>query len=101
MMALAIPVLASTGCKNVCEKAVDHMIGCIEDFCDEQDEESEGCAALEANRDAIVEQAMSRMGECEGEAEVGAETMKNMDCDALMNMFGGQVVNSFGGGGGD
>lgn len=74
-----------TGCKNVCEKAADHMKSCMEDYCAEAEEGDPICAAL--NSDGAGEAP-----ECTAEAEAAASAMLELSCEQL---FGG------GGGGGE
>ena len=71
--------LGLVGCKNVCQKAADHVKGCMEEYCAEADEGNPICEALNSDEaDAVPE--------CTAEAEAAAQAMMELSCDQL---FGG------------
>ena len=75
--------LGLVGCKNVCQKAADHMKGCMESYCEEAEEGDPICAALES-ADA------GEAPECTSEMEAAAQTMLDKSCDDLFGTGGGE-----------
>lgn len=78
LVALLLSSSALSGCKNTCEKALDHVMGCMTDFCGESPD-NPACRRM-AERDAEAP-------ECTSEAEAQAEQMLAQDCDALTSAF--------------
>ena len=79
--------LGAAGCKNVCQKAADHMVDCMKTFCEEAEDE-----ALCRNIDEVEEEASSGV-ECGADDTEQAQEMLDMSCDDL-NVFLGLVEPS-------
>lgn len=74
--------LGLTGCKNVCEKAADHMKGCVEEYCAEAEEGDPICEAMQG-------ETQGEMPECTAEVESQAQAMLDKSCDELFGRTGG------------
>jgi hypothetical protein len=80
-------LLGMGGCKNVCEKAADHMKSCMEEYCAAHSD-----APMCGHQD---EESSSEVGECNDAAKEMAETLLNKSCDEI---FGGTTTTEGGGG---
>ena len=86
ILVLAIGVvglIGMTGCKNVCQKAGDHMMGCIEQYCGDH-EDSPMCTEEALNE---MREESAEGGEC-GEAEAAAaEGALQLTCEQITAPF--------------
>ena len=74
--------LGLTGCKNVCDKAVDHFIGCIDEFCGDN-EDNPIC-----DEDAMGELKEEAGGEeCTEENQEEAQELLDTECEELTAIF--------------
>ena len=76
--------LGLTGCKNVCDKAVDHMVGCIDDFCGEN-EDNPLCEEEALNE--MKEELSGTEMECTEEAKEEAQQMLDSSCEEFTAIF--------------
>lgn len=76
--------LGLTGCKNVCDKAVDHFIGCIDEFCGDN-EDNPICAEEALNE--LKEEAGGAEMECTEENKEEAQEMLDTSCEELTAIF--------------
>ena len=85
------------GCKNTCQKAGDHFLGCIDEFCGDN-EDNPMCAeeALTAMKGEFDEDAG---GECTEDDASQAQEMLDTTCEDLTAMF--DVTAAFAGDSGE
>lgn len=79
LLGLAGPMV---GCKNACDKAKDKIVGCMEDFCAEN-EDSPACS------DEAREAGMARLEEnfpedCSGDVEAQSNAALELTCEQLI-----------------
>jgi len=65
----------AAGCKNVCEKAADHMKACAEQFC-EENADSPICEAMQDESDEAIP-------ECTEEAQAFAQELLDKECSEI------------------
>ncbi|MBN1946669.1 MAG: hypothetical protein JW797_13425 [Bradymonadales bacterium] len=85
LLVLAIAVLGLmglTGCKNVCQKAASHMMGCIESYCSEH-ESNPMCS--EENMAEMRQEAGGT--ECTDEMKAQAEAALQLSCEQITAGF--------------
>ena len=75
-------LVGTTGCKNVCQKAADHMVDCMKSFC-EENEDNAYCR----NIDEVEENATSGV-ECGDGDEEQAQEMLDQSCEEVLEFFG-------------
>lgn len=74
--------VGGAGCKNVCQKAADHMLDCMKSFCDD----NEGNAFCE-NLSEIEEEASGGV-ECGDGDKEDAQGMLDKSCEDIQEMLG-------------
>lgn len=77
-------VLAQTGCKNDCEKAVALFDDCYQAFCDEQ---GDSTACTEQTRESLHEQIVGGLSECSDSEAEAAQEMLAGGCGQLDPLF--------------
>lgn len=85
------------GCKNTCQKAIDHFLGCVDEFCGDN-EDNPMCAdeALTEMKSDIEGEAG---GECSEDNAGEAQEMLDTSCEELTAIFA--LAAAFGGDTGD
>lgn len=77
---LAGVALFGTGCKNDCQKALDHRMGCIEDLCS-----SNNCP--EDMMTQMREAAGAEQPECTGDVATAATAQLALTCEQITAEF--------------
>ena len=75
-------LVGTTGCKNVCQKAADHLVDCMKSFCEENEDN-----AFCRNIDEVEESASSGV-ECGEDDTEQAQEMLDMSCEDLNEFLG-------------